>query len=151
MECRIGRVSAIRPKEVEVEVLQLDACATCHARSACTASDMRMRTVTITRDLPLGLSVGDRVRIVADQPRVLEASAYAYIIPLLLIILEAVLLPSLFDIDELSLVGVLLGTVALYAVVLWGMRGHFRKRFSFRIEPLESTLQEVDTLTKNLH
>ena len=139
MECRIGRVTAIRPTEVEVEVLQMSACSSGHARGACTASDMRMRTVTITRDLPVGLSVGDPVQIIADDPKVLQASAYAYIIPLVLIILEAVLLPKYFGIGEMALIGITLATVALYAVVLWALRDHFKRVFTFRIRPLRET------------
>lgn len=137
MECRIGKVTAIRPKEVDVEVLQMSACSSCHARGACTASDMRMRSLTITRDLPLGLTVGDRVRIIADNPRVLEASAYAYIIPLILIILEAVLLPKYAGVGDLELVGIILASVVLYTGVLWLLRDHFKRIFTFRIRPLE--------------
>lgn len=137
MECRIGRVTAIRPKEVDVEVLQMSACSSCHARGACTASDMRMRSLTITKDLPLGLSVGDRVQIIADDPRVLEASAYAYIIPLVLIILEAVLLPKYAGVGDMELVGIILGSIALYMGVLWLLRDHFKRIFTFRIRSLE--------------
>lgn len=136
MECRIGKVTAIRPQEVEVEVLQMSACSSCHARGACTASDMRTRSLTITRDLPLGLAVGDRVQIVADDPHVLRASAYAYVIPLLLIVAEAVLLPDLLGIGEMALVGVILATMVLYMGVLWLMRDRFRRLFTFRIRPL---------------
>lgn len=100
---------------------------------------MRMRTVTITRDIPVGLSVGDPVQIIADDPKVLQASTYAYIIPLVLIILEAVLLPKYFGIGEMALIGVILATVALYAVLLWVLRDHFKRIFTFRIRPLRGT------------
>lgn len=141
MECRIGRVTAIRPTEVDVELLQLSACASCHARGACTTADMRMHQVTITKDLPVGLSVGDRVQIIADNPKVLQASVYAYIIPLMLIVLEAVLLPKLLGLTEIALVAVILGTIVLYGGVLWVLRDHFKRTFTFRIRSLEPKAQ----------
>ena len=85
------------------------------------------------------LGIGVYVHLADEDPKVLQASTYAYIIPLVLIILEAVLLPKYLGIGEMALIGVILATVSLYAVLLWVLRDHFKRIFTFRIRPLRGT------------
>ena len=96
------------------------------------------------RDYPLGLQVGDHVRVLpATSTRPLKAVVYAFIIPLLLLATEAILLSSLVQLSETTLLLIMLGTLITYALILRALRGYFEKAFQLTAVPLKELKRET--------
>ena len=81
-----GKVVAVDGKVATVEIKRLSACDSCHnAESGCAVCSLLSGGSTHTscvRD-PIGVSVGDRVLIVADDSRILAYSLLVFVLPLL--------------------------------------------------------------------
>lgn len=135
MDCKIGAIKSIKDGRVEVRVERHSACSGCHARGVCSSADRKEETIEI-REYPIGLQVGDQVRILPSaQTKPLKAVLYAFVFPLILLLSEAILLSSLGT-EETTLLLIMLGTLLLYALLLRGMRSYFETTFRLKIEPL---------------
>lgn len=135
MECKVGRIQAIREESVDVLVERHSACSGCHAKSMCSSSDRKDELFTIT-EFPAGIQIGDRVRVVpSGSGKPIMAVLYAFVIPLIILLTEAVIF-SIKSISESLLLMIMTGSLVLYAVILWFMRGFFESRFRLRVELL---------------
>ncbi|MDN4753298.1 SoxR reducing system RseC family protein [Porphyromonadaceae bacterium W3.11] len=136
MDCKVGRVQEIHNGSIDVLVERHSACSGCHAKGMCSSADRRDETFTIT-DFPLGLQVGDRVRIVASKSgNPMKAVLYAFVIPLVLLLIEVVLF-SIMGVEENILLVILIASLALYTFILWVFRKFFERKFRLRVEPIE--------------
>ena len=124
MDCKEGTISQIKDDRIVVLIERRSACSTCHARGACLSSDKDEQLIEVS-DYPLGVQVGDRVRLIpAKGGSPLKAVLFAFVIPIILlaVVSEEILL--------VSLVGVLL----LYAGLLKLLGGYFNQTFKLRAE-----------------
>ncbi len=80
-----GYIEAVEQSQIKVRILSESACASCHAKGACTAADMQEKIIDVN---PFGfsdLSVGKRVIIQGQKSLGLKASLIAYIYPFVLV------------------------------------------------------------------
>ena len=68
-----GVITSITPTDIYVEILNKSMCAACHAKSACTMSDMSIKTIRINRRLTDDYEVGERVLVVMKKSLGLRA------------------------------------------------------------------------------
>lgn len=133
MECKVGTVKEIKGDKAVVYIERHSACSGCHAKGACTSADKDSQLI-IVQDFPSGLAEGARVRIVAVEGGTpLKAVLFAFIIPIVLIGMGAIVMTRL-ETKETTMLLILLCGLLLYGGVLWLLRGYFEKTFRLRAE-----------------
>ena len=134
-----GRVVEISDNSISVEIVNKSACAACHAKAVCAASDEAVKIV----EVPLTISslsedyeVGERVCVVLASSLGLKAVWLCYVLPLALLV-AAVLCFSAFGCSEVRTGLFSLLTVAVYYFVIFTVRDKLSKIFTFSIEKLK--------------
>ncbi|MDO5036086.1 MAG: SoxR reducing system RseC family protein [Porphyromonas sp.] len=134
MDCKIGIVRKIQGDTAEVLISRSSACASCHAKGACTSADQKEQLLTI-RNVPSSIQVGDRVQVTSKPGVGLKAALFAFAIPVVLLVVVAVVLYKLSLSDAANAV-VLLGVLVGYGLFLLLMRPYLNRELELRIEPL---------------
>lgn len=130
----LGRVEAITANDIRVVIISQSACASCHAKGACTASDVAEKQVVVSKPFH-SYTVGETVKVTMKQSLGYKALFLGYILPLI------VLLVSLFVFNGIGFsegISGLLSLVVLgpYYFILYVFRKRFEKEFYFDIEKL---------------
>ncbi|MEW5845346.1 MAG: SoxR reducing system RseC family protein [Bacteroidota bacterium] len=130
----LGRVEAITANDIRVVIISQSACASCHAKGACTAADVAEKQVVVSRPYH-SYTVGETVKVTMKQSLGYKALFLGYILPLI------VLLVSLFVFNALGfsegMSGLLsLGVLVPYYLILYAFRKRIEKEFHFDIEKL---------------
>lgn len=131
-----GTVIDVQPDLVSVEILQQSACAACHARSACMASDQAVKVVQVEPSLGTTYQVGETVRVCLSQTLGVKAVVFSYLLPLLILMILLLILPPILGSDLWTGLACLLGLV-FYYLILWLFRGRLKKEFVFTIEKIQ--------------
>ncbi len=127
-----GVVERSESGHVWVRILSQSACASCHAKSACTAADQQEKMVEVTSNQDY--TTGEKVVLMGEQKLGLQAAWWAYILPVFIVIGTLVICFSLTGNESLS--GLLsLGILIPYYLGLRLMHNKFAKTFSFSIKP----------------
>lgn len=116
-------------KVARVKIEQTSACASCHVKSVCGASDKSEKIIdaNIMDDT---LKVGDQVTIIGQKSLGFQAILLAYILPFIVII------ATLFIVNVFTTNEIIIGTCALaslipYFIVLRLMRNKIQAKFQF--------------------
>ncbi|MBQ8722057.1 MAG: SoxR reducing system RseC family protein [Paludibacteraceae bacterium] len=116
-------------KIARVKIEQTSACASCHVKSVCGASDKSEKIIdaNIMDDT---LKVGDQVTIIGQKSLGFQAILLAYILPFIVII------ATLFIVNVFTTNEIIIGTCALaslipYFIVLRLMRNKIQAKFQF--------------------
>ena len=80
-----GYIEEVNSDGAIVRILSESACASCHAKGTCTASDMKEKTIDANAFGVKNLSVGKKVIIRGQKALGLKASLIAYILPFFLV------------------------------------------------------------------
>lgn len=132
-----GRIIGISEDFISVEIVNKSACAACHAKGVCAASDESIKVIEVPYDihtLTSDYKTGDQVNVVMKGSLGLKAIWIAYVVPLIVLVASVVTL-SLLGLSE---VWVGLGTLVILAVYYFGVflcRKKLSKIFTFYIEP----------------
>lgn len=133
-----GRVEGIGEDFIRVSIVNKSACAQCHAKEVCAASEESVRTI----DIPLTIStmtrhfeLGETVNVVLSSSLGVTAVVLAYVVPLLVLIV-AILVSSSLHLSDLYVGISALGAVAVYYAVLFLLRRHLSRVFLFSVEKL---------------
>ncbi len=133
-----GKIIAIDKEYISVEILNKSACAACHAKGVCAASDESTRVI----DVPLTLGnliedfqVGETVNVVLGSSLGLKAVWISYVIPLA-ILMVLLLSLSLLKIKELYIGLISIAGVALYYLGVYCFRNKLTRIFTFSIEKI---------------
>ncbi|MBQ7222857.1 MAG: SoxR reducing system RseC family protein [Bacteroidales bacterium] len=138
-----GTVIEIGKDTITVEIVNKSACATCHAKGVCNASDESVRVIEIPytiSSLVEEYQVGEKVNVVLGSYLGISAVFLAYVLPLLLLILSIVLLPAA-GLSELHTGLASLGIVAVYYIFLSLFRNRLDRVYSFSIEKYQNKKQ----------
>ena len=139
-----GVVQSVSPEEIKVLVSDAseEACGACALYDTCMSSnksedtdpdkkDRSARFITVF-DYPAGLLPGDNVTLEEAPGLQLKGAFYAFILPLLVLVIAAVWLSTTGS-SEAVIVAVLLGILGLYGFVMWLMREQFKKMLFYKI------------------
>jgi positive regulator of sigma E activity len=146
-----GVVKEITPNAIKVTIVSKSACAGCHAKGFCSASEMQEKVIEIKRPKsPVGSGhagadaqaqeeeyrVGESVSVNMEQKQGNKAVWIVYAIPGIILL---ILLLSLqrFVTNELYLGLIVLGAIALYFFILYLLRGRVGRGFHFTISKLQ--------------
>ena len=131
-----GTVVAVDKDYISVEILNKSACAACHAKGVCGASEESVKVVEIAQDistLAADYQVGERVNVVMSSAMGTQAVWIAYVIPLV-VLMASILVFSLCGAGEVTMGLGSLGIVALYYLGVFLFRNKISKIFIFSIE-----------------
>ena len=131
-----GRVIAVDKDYISVEIVNKSACAACHAKAVCGASDEAVKVVEVAQDvttLAEDYQVGETVNVVMRSAMGTQAVWLAYVVPLILL-MASILVFSLCGAGELLMGLGSLGVVALWYLGVFLMRDKISKIFIFSIE-----------------
>ena len=148
-----GIVKEITPDVIKVVIVSKSACAGCHAKGFCSASEMQEKVIEIKRGntaAGAGRSavqaqsqaeeyrVGESVSVNMEQRLGNKAVWIVYALPVVILL---ILLLSLqrFVTNELYLGLIVLGAIALYFFILYLFRGKVGRGFHFTISKLQDT------------
>ena len=127
-----GFVTRVDGKNIQVQIIQMSACSSCHAKGACSAADMDEKFVDVesTDDT---LRIGDMVNIVGESSTGLLAVLLAFVIPFMLILTSLFFLRNIVPNEGVS------GTVSLallipYYIILSLFNKKLKRKLQFRIE-----------------
>lgn len=136
MECKVGVVKALEAGRAVVLVERHSACSGCHAKGFCSSSDRKEEELSIA-DYPIGLQVGERVRVIpVEGGAPLRAVLIVFVVPLLLMAIGAIVM-NVMGLGEPMMLALLLGGLVLYGLILTRFRGYFERKFRLRIERLD--------------
>ena len=124
-----GIIISIDDKLAHVKIEQTSACASCHVKSACGASEKAEKIIDAQLS-DSSLKVGDQVTVIGQKSLGIQAIILAYVLPFVLIV------SVLFVVNAFTTNEVLIGTCALaslipYFIVLRLMRNKIQAKFQF--------------------
>lgn len=131
-----GKVIAVDKDYISVEIINKSACAACHAKGVCGASDEAIKVVEVAQDittLTADYQVGETVNVVMSPAMGTQAIWIAYVVPLILLV-TSILIFSLSGAGELTTGLGTLGVVALWYLGVFLFRNKISKIFIFSIE-----------------
>lgn len=129
-----GIITRIEGSKVQVQIVQLSACSTCHAKGACTASDKDDKFIDVeTTDTTF--KIGDQVEICGESSMGLFAVFIAFVLPFLLILISLLILRSYTTNEALS------GTIALgvlvpYYIILSLFNKKLKNKLKFSVQKI---------------
>jgi sigma-E factor negative regulatory protein RseC len=130
-----GVVEKAQGGRVWVRILSQSACASCHAKSACTAADQQEKMIEVTSNQDF--VSGEKVVLVGEKKLGLQAAWWAYILPLILVVVTLIISFAITANETLS--GVLSLCILIpYFTSLKLLHDKFTKTFSFSIKPSTS-------------
>jgi len=131
-----GKVISVDKDYIAVEILNKSACAACHAKAVCGASDEAVKVVEVAQDITTlseDYQVGESVNVVMSSAMGTRAVWFAYVVPLI-VLMASILVFSLCGAGELLMGLGSLGLVALYYLGVYLFRNKLSKIFIFSIE-----------------
>lgn len=128
-----GVIDRIASGILYVRIVQQSACVACHANGACSVADVADKLIEVSDTG--GYKVGQQVHLIGAYSFGLHAVMYAFLLPLLCMILT--LFISMNFMSELRSGLLTLGVLLPYYAVLYLFRKKLKKRFSFGIEPIK--------------
>ena len=127
-----GVIDSIEGQKVVVRITQSSACSGCQAKSICRAAESKDKLVDVYCADASGLKTGQTVTVAGAQSLGMKAVAFAFGLPLLLLIVALIVAMAVWDSEKLDAVAAL-GILVPYYVVLFLLRDRIGKDFQFRI------------------
>lgn len=130
-----GFIEEINTNGIRVRFISQSACASCHAKGACSASDMEDKEVIISGQ-NMDFRKGEHVRIIMNMNQGNRAVLLGYVYPLILFVLMLLILNSL-NYNEIKSGLYSLAVLVPYYLILLIFKDRINKKFSFSIKKYE--------------
>lgn len=127
-----GIVERIENQVIYVRILSVSACASCHAKGACSSMDSREQLIEVDKADSPDVKPGDMVQISMKALNGNVAVVYGYVIPFLVLIFTMIILVNFVPEGLAGLLSIAM--LAPYYTVLYLRRNQLKQRFRFRIE-----------------
>ena len=129
-----GVIKKLSKEGIIVGIISESACASCHAKGACTAADVKDKEIEISH-YEGEFHEGQQVLVVGKTSQGFRALFYGYLLPFLLLLAILIISTNITSNEGLS--GLLsLGVLVPYYLVLYLFRNKLKKTFGFEIKPL---------------
>ena len=133
-----GTIVEIDKDTISVEIINKSACATCHAKGVCTASEESVKIIEIPytiSSLAVDYAVGERVNVLLEASLGMSAVFFAYVFPLLILVAGILILPVV-GLTELLTGLVSIISIVVYYIILSLFRNKLERIYSFSIEKI---------------
>lgn len=131
-----GIVDSIEGDCIHVRIVQASACATCGAKSLCSAAESKEKIVDIYGDDAKAYQVGQRVMVEGAATMGMKAVRLAFLFPLLLLVAAvSVAMWLTKDNEAVAALSALLALV-VYFLTLFACKKRLMREFTFIIKPI---------------
>ncbi len=130
----VGIIDHIEEDVAHVNINSVSACASCHAKGACSAADMEEKFL----DVPLngaGYETGETVRVLIARHMGFKAVALGYVYPFLLLMAVLITLTAA-GVNELIAGLFALLSLPPYYLAIFLVRNRIEKSFTFTIQKI---------------
>ena len=131
-----GIIHNIQVKHIQVQIVQMSACSSCHAKGACSASDMDDKLIDVETDRD-DFKVGEPVILYGQSSMGLLAVLLAFVLPFLLMLATLLLLKSYTDNEAIS-GSIALATMLPYYFVLSRFNNKLKSKLKFHVKKLNA-------------
>lgn len=128
-----GTIESIDGEKVFVRILSQSACSTCHAKGACSVSEIEEKIIEVEDHRTVSWKPGQQVMVMMEQSLGMKAVFLGYLLPLIVLVASVIIFLSILNNEGLAALLSLLMLVPYY-LVLYFFRERLKKKFSFRIE-----------------
>jgi positive regulator of sigma E activity len=129
-----GCIESIEDNKINVSILAMSGCASCHAKGVCTASDMEEKIIEVI-DFTNQYQIGEEVSVVLRQSLGFRALFLGYVLPFILVFFILIVLTAVTNNEAISGIGALLVLVPYY-ITLFLLKNKIRKKFTFIINKI---------------
>lgn len=129
--CHSGIVKSIDNQHIVISVLSQAACVSCHAKGACSSSDIQEKEIEITKWLG-EYAPGEHVEIISNESQGFRAVFLAYVLPLVFMVTELVVVLIATDNEVIAALGALI-ILSSYYFILYIFRKKLMKSLKFDI------------------
>jgi sigma-E factor negative regulatory protein RseC len=131
-----GIIESINKDTLLVKILSQSACSSCHAKGACSVSEVEEKIIEVEGSGSSLWKPGQQVMVKMEQSLGLQAVFLGYLLPLMVLIVSVILFLFILDNEGLAALLSILMLVPYY-LALYLFRNRLRKKFRFRIEESE--------------
>ena len=128
----LGKVERVTTGIVTVRILQASACSGCSAAKLCQSSETKEKFVDVRTDNFQQYEVGQNVMIEGSVKQGLHATLWAYVVPLMLVVL-VVLIAVCAGVNDALAALCSLGVLVIYYIIMYTMRSRFERKFAFQL------------------
>jgi sigma-E factor negative regulatory protein RseC len=133
-----GFVDTVSDQMVTVKISSQSACASCHAKGACSAADQSEKILTVATNGEV-VRPGEEVKVHISRRTGLRAVAFGYFYPFLILMLLLVILTAV-GMSELQAGLWSLASLAPYYLSVYLLRERISNSFTFKLEKLYNDL-----------
>ena len=124
-----GVIISIDGKVAHVKIEQTSACASCHVKSVCGASEKSEKIVDANL-LDTSLKIGDQAIVIGQKSLGIQAVLLAYVLPFIVIV-SMLFIVNIFTTNELVIGTCALASLIPYFAILRLMRNKIQAKFQF--------------------
>lgn len=124
-----GVIISIDDKVAHVKIEQTSACASCHVKSVCGASEKSEKIIDANL-MDASLKIGDQVTVIGQKSLGIQAILLAYVLPFVLIV-AILFFANIFTTNELVIGTCALASLIPYFAMLRLMRNKIQAKFQF--------------------
>lgn len=135
-----GIIEHIDGNNIKVQIVQMSACSSCHAKGACSAADMDEKYVEIEAD-STGFAAGEMVMVYGRSSVGLLAVLLAFVIPFLLILLFLFILRERIE-NEAYAGMIALGALVPYFLILSFFNQKLKSKLKFHIRKMSPFVEK---------
>ncbi|WP_047450662.1 SoxR reducing system RseC family protein [Alistipes sp. ZOR0009] len=128
----VGVVEFVSAETICVSIVSTSACGSCHAKGACSMSEQTQKQIHIPNEGQL-VSKGDTVNLVLEVSTGLKSVFFAYLIPVLILIVGLWGYSTFLKSEGISAL-LTLATIASYYLLLYLFRKKLERKFIMKIE-----------------
>lgn len=129
----IGTVERVMSHSLIVSITQETACSACAAAQLCHSADKKDKCMEIPCEDGAAYSVGQEVVIVGKLGLGLQATLWAYVFPLIVMMAVLIIVSHITGSEGWGAV-VALASLLPYYIILYLLRGRMQRKFSFNIK-----------------
>ena len=127
-----GIIQEIDGDTLKVMVLAKSACASCHAKTMCSISDMKEKIIDVMKKPGRDYKVGDKVEVYMEKSLGNRAVLYAYFFPFLVLLATLIILLEVTKNEAFSGI-IALVTLVPYYFILYLLKDKLSKTYIFKV------------------
>ena len=133
----LGVIESIEGNCLHVAISQSSACAECKVAGHCNASESKDKIIDIITDSVAEYSIGECVNVFTTKGVGMMATIYAYVLPLVIMMIELILVKVITESDGWAAISALLSLIPYY-ICVYILRNIISSQVYFEIEKINS-------------
>lgn len=127
-----GVITSITEDNIKVEIINKSLCASCHAKSFCSASDQKEKIIDVPYYNNNEFEVGEIVIVSMKKSMGFKAVWISYVIPLAILMIFLLTLQQINP-NDLFVGGISILAVVMYYIIIYLLRDKISNKFVFTI------------------